>query len=233
MNEPLVLLPPMMCDFRAFQPQLMGLSRECALHFPPLKNVDSIEAMAQSALEAAPEKFALAGFGLGGTVALEIARRAPGRLTRLALIDAHYMYETATIAAERDVQMARVRAGRLRDVMREDILAHFPQDQQPSNEYLEFVLAMATDLGPDYYQNQARALQRRPDQQGTLRRMRGFKTMIMCSQLNQQTQIKRHKFAANLIEDASIEIIPNSAYIASAEQPRAVNAALMTWMQQA
>jgi len=233
MNDPLVLLPPMMCDFRALQPQLSGLGRDFALHLPALKNADSIEDFARSALDTAPEKFALAGFGIGGIIALEMARRAPNRITRLAMIDTQYMSEPAGLAAEGDVKMARVRAGRLRDVIREEVLAHFPENQQPSQEYLEFVLAMAADLGPEFYQNQARAMQRRPDQQGTLRRMRGFRTLILCSEMNQKTLVKRHEFAANLIEDAELRVIPGSAYIASVEQPRAVNAALKTWMQQA
>ena len=43
--------------------------------------------MARALLDRLPERFALAGFSLGGIVALEIVRLSPERVTRLALID--------------------------------------------------------------------------------------------------------------------------------------------------
>ena len=42
---------------------------------------DSIEAMASLTLEAAPERFALVGFSMGGYVARDMVRRAPERVT--------------------------------------------------------------------------------------------------------------------------------------------------------
>ena len=38
-------------------------------------------------LDVAPERFALAGMSLGGYVVWEVLRRAPQRVTRLALLD--------------------------------------------------------------------------------------------------------------------------------------------------
>ena len=46
-------------------------------------------------LAAAPERFALAGLSMGGYVAHAIMRRAPGRVTRLALIDTSARADTA------------------------------------------------------------------------------------------------------------------------------------------
>src|SRR5690348_17941151 len=43
--------------------------------------------MARIALAGAPPSFALAGFSMGGYVALEMLRQAPERITRLALLD--------------------------------------------------------------------------------------------------------------------------------------------------
>ena len=47
----------------------------------------SLGAMAERVLAAAPATFALAGHSMGGRVALEIVRRAPERVERLALLD--------------------------------------------------------------------------------------------------------------------------------------------------
>src|SRR3546814_5862102 len=47
---------------------------------------DTIEGFAQRLLDNAPPKFALVGHAMGGFVAFEVTRRAPGRVAKLALI---------------------------------------------------------------------------------------------------------------------------------------------------
>src|SRR3546814_7861398 len=47
---------------------------------------DTIEGFAQRLLDNAPPKFALVGHAMGGFVAFEVMRRAPGRVAKLALI---------------------------------------------------------------------------------------------------------------------------------------------------
>ena len=49
-------------------------------------NHNSIAAMAGAILEDAPDSFCLAGYSMGGYVALEVMRQAPERVERLALI---------------------------------------------------------------------------------------------------------------------------------------------------
>jgi pimeloyl-ACP methyl ester carboxylesterase len=41
--------------------------------------------LAEQVLDAAPDRFALAGLSMGGIVAMEVIRQAPHRVTRLAL----------------------------------------------------------------------------------------------------------------------------------------------------
>ena len=88
MREPLVLLPGFMCDARVFGPQVAALSRDTPVMVAPVTEGDRIEEIASSILTAAPAKFGVAGMGFGGAVAMELVRRAPERVTRIALIDA-------------------------------------------------------------------------------------------------------------------------------------------------
>ena len=48
---------------------------------------ETVADAAESVLAAAPDRFALAGHSLGGIVALEVLRRAPHRVARLALLN--------------------------------------------------------------------------------------------------------------------------------------------------
>src|SRR5262245_21292884 len=83
----LVLLPGLLNNRRLFEHQIAALSDIVACVVPELWHHDSLDAMAEAALAVAPERFALAGFSMGGYVSFEIMRRASDRVERLALID--------------------------------------------------------------------------------------------------------------------------------------------------
>jgi len=88
--EHLVLLPGMMCDGRLWAEQIDGLKDICAsVTVADITSADSIETIAQSVLEKAPDQFALAGLSMGGIVAFEIWRQASERVSRLALLDSN------------------------------------------------------------------------------------------------------------------------------------------------
>ncbi len=66
MIEPLVMIPPMLCDARVYYAQLAALSGELPITFVPITRGERIEEMASAILSWLPNKFALAGMGMGG-----------------------------------------------------------------------------------------------------------------------------------------------------------------------
>ncbi|MFT7135876.1 MAG: pimeloyl-ACP methyl ester carboxylesterase, partial [Akkermansiaceae bacterium] len=172
MAEPLVFLPGLMCDARVFWPQIAELSATTAVTVAPITQGERIDEIASGLLDILPMKFALAGLGLGGMVALEIVRRAPNRVTRLALMDTSPMAGTPQASAMRELLIVKAKSGRLDDVMRSEIpLAALAQG--PSRgAVMEILLDMADTLGVEVYLKQARALQRARDQQAVLRKLR-------------------------------------------------------------
>ena len=101
MSEPLVLVPGMMCDARVFGPQIDAFSTDTAVMVAPITKGERVEEIASDLLEILPPKFALAGLSMGAIVAMELLRRAPGRVTRIALISSSPLPETPAIAARR------------------------------------------------------------------------------------------------------------------------------------
>ena len=75
MIEPLVLIPSMMCDARVFYAQLASLSADILITFAPITGGERMEELASQILTWLPAKFALAGMGMGGMVAMEILHR--------------------------------------------------------------------------------------------------------------------------------------------------------------
>src|SRR5512139_2440767 len=108
MTEPLVLVPGLMCDEAVWTHQIavLGAGRSVQVAEHALSN--TLGAMADRILASAAPRFALAGHSMGGRVALEVMARAPGRVTRLALLDTGFEPLAAGEAGERE------RAGRLR-----------------------------------------------------------------------------------------------------------------------
>ena len=231
MQDPLVLLPGMMCDARLFGPQIAELSSEFAVTIAPITQGERVEEIASGLLSVLPDKFALAGLSMGGIVAMELLRRAPDRITRIALMDTSPLAETPQSSAAYEPMIVGARAGRLDEVlagfMQPDFLAPGPQ----RTEILALVKAMGLYLGPDVFIRQARALQRRRDQQSTLRKCK-VPALVLCGEHDGLTPVKRHTFMAELIPYAKLCVIEGAGHLPTLEQPEQTTAALRDWMNQ-
>ncbi|MEX0306691.1 MAG: alpha/beta fold hydrolase [Ruegeria sp.] len=230
MIEPLVFLPGLMCDARLFQAQLTALSHERAVMVAPIVGGERLEEIASGLLDQLPHRFALGGFGLGGSVALEIVRRAADRVTRLCLLATDAQADTPHIAASREDLIVGAQAGRLDEVMRKvigsDMLAPGPQRIPILND----VLQMADALGSDVFVNQMRTLQRRPDQQGTLRRIR-MPTLVICGAHDAENLVRKHAFMADLIPEAELRLVDEAGHFPTLETPDIVNEMLRDWLR--
>lgn len=229
MAEPLVLIPGLMCDARLFAYQAAAASRQRTVIHAPVRSDDRIESMADRVLLDAPERFALAGFSLGGIVALDIVDREPGRVSRLALIDTDPHAETPQGAAAREPQIASARAGRLSDVVDTMIAAATVGAGPHRGDALGTIRAMAADLGPEVFVAQARALQRRPDRQDVLRDLR-LPVTVICGRQDTLCPLRRHEVMASLIPGATLDVIEDAGHYTPLEQPQAVWAALNRWL---
>ncbi len=230
MIEPLVLLPGFMCDARLFRPQIDVLSRERAVTVAPISLGERVEEIASSLLDQLPHRFALAGLALGGVVALEIMRRAPDRVLRLCLISTDAQADTPQIAAAREDLIIGAQAGRLDEMMRKvvgsDALAPGPQRIPILND----LLSMASDLGPEVFVRQMRALQRRPDQQSTLCRIKA-PSLVLGGKHDTLTPARKLGFMADMIPNADLHLLDNAGHLPTLEVPGVVTNAMQSWLQ--
>lgn len=229
MTEPVLFLPDMMCDARVFGPQIADLSRDYAVMTAPVTHGERVEEIASGLLDVAPMRFALAGLGMGGMVAMELYRRAPERVTRLALMDTSPLAEPPQLAAQRDPLVIRARSGRLRDVVERDLVPQYLVPGPHHDEIAALVVDMALGLGTEVFARQTRALQRRRDQQSTLRRI-NVPTVVLCGAEDVICPIKRHSFMAEMIPKAHLCIIEEAGHLPTLEQPADVIRALRDWL---
>lgn len=229
MKEPILLVPGMMCDARVFGPQIDDLSRDYTLQVANVARAESIREMAAEAIHHAPARFALAGHSMGGIVAMEILRRVPERVTRIALISTTPLAETPAQAAWREPQIIKAQTGRLDEAMREALSLDNLAPGAGRARVLAVLDAMARDIGPQTFIRQSRALQRRPDAQKVLVSTKA-PAMVLCGGHDKLTPVKRHSFMAELIAYAELAVIEEAGHVPMLEAPDKVNMALRAWM---
>ncbi len=230
-SETLVMIPPLLCDARIFEAQIATLSRRQAVMITPATCGERMEEIASQILTWAPARFALMGMGLGGMIAIEILRRAPERVTRVALVSTSAQADTPEAAAARETQIIAARAGRWEDVLRHEINSTWMAPGTDRVALVRDLTQMGQDLGPEAYIRQARALQRRKDQQATLRQITQ-PAAVICGRHDGQYHLKRHEFMAEMIPYAQLDVIEGAGYLPSLEAPDAMTDALERWMNQ-
>ncbi|MEN8891379.1 alpha/beta fold hydrolase [Planktotalea arctica] len=231
MKEPVVFLPGLMCDARLFGPQIAELSSDRAVMCAPISQGERIEEIASELLAVLPGKFALAGLSMGGIVAMEILRRAPERVSRIALMDTNPLPETPQVAASREPQIIGARSGRLIEVMRDEMKPNYLAPGPQRVDVLNLVMDMAGRMGPEVFVRQSRALQRRRDQQSTLRKCK-VPALVLCGEHDLLCPVKRHVFMAELIPYAELKVISNAGHLPTLENPGATTEAIYDWLAQ-
>ncbi len=225
----LLLLPGLLCDARLWQHQAAALAASAHVTVADLGDEDSIAAMASAVLAQAPaEEFALAGFSLGGYVALEILRQAPQRVLALALLDTSARPDTDenTEARLQSIRLATVDFPAVIEGLLPKLL-HPAHLDDPS--LLEVIRAMANSQGAQVCIDQQRAMIGRVDSRPDLYRI-ACPTLVLCGSDDAITPPEVHREMADAIAGAQLAIIENCGHLAPLEQPDAVSNELERWL---
>ena len=230
MAETLVLIPGLACTSRLYEAQIAALSQERTIMVADHTRDDSIQAMAARLLREAPERFSLAGLSMGGYVALEVMRQASGRVARLALLDTSARPDTPEASQDRERLIALAQAGRWKDIASK----LWPRLVHPSRQsdlaLREIVDGMLQDTGSEAYVRQQRAIMGRADSRPLLPGIE-IPTLVLAGEGDAITPPEVAREMAEMIEWASLVIVPDSGHLSSLEQPERVIQALRLWLE--
>ncbi len=231
MSVDVLLLPGLLCDHRLWSGQIEPLADLACVRTPGLSTYESIAQMADGVLRTAPEQFALAGFSMGGCVALEIASRAPLRVQRLALLSTNAAGLLPTVRRHYEESIASIEAGDL-DGYLADAFPRYVAPARVSDRALwEAFSTMATSLGPAVAVRQMRALLDYPGFRGNLRDV-VRPAVLICGDEDQRTPVAIHQEMARQIVGAQLKVIERSGHFTPLERPTAVTTAVRQWLQQ-
>jgi pimeloyl-ACP methyl ester carboxylesterase len=225
---PLIMVPGLLCNQRIFEAQAEVLAEHAEISFAGTTSFDSIEAMAQAALSSAPERFALCGFSMGGYVCLEILRRAPERVDRLALISTNARPDSETSREFRRNLLAVSGAGRFREAV--DMVLHhlLPETRRGETKLTELFHAMAREVGPADFERQQHAIMARPDGRHDLAAI-SCQTLVLCGRDDPLMPLDMHLEMAAAIADATLVVLPGCGHLATIEKSREVAEQLCLW----
>lgn len=231
MNAPaVVFVPGLLCDARLWAPQLEGLKGRAETWVADVTRDDSIAGMAARVLKESPfARFSLAGLSMGGYAAMELMRRAPERVERLALLDTQARADTPEALERRVALIKLAENGRFAEVA-ERLLPLFLHASRLNDARLtELVRDMARQVGKDAFLRQQKAIMGRIDSRESLGRI-ACPTLVLCGDHDLLTPADRHKEMADLIPGSRLVTVPGCGHLATVEKPAQVNRALADWL---
>ncbi|GGE88603.1 hydrolase [Niveispirillum cyanobacteriorum] len=191
---------------------------------------DTIDAMVETVLAQAPPRFALAGYSMGGIVALHLAARAPERLSHLVILNSTARPDPPERRIIRDEQMARAQAGGLEAVVETEFMPLYfaPGPTRPTT--LEgLVRAMARHLGPAIFCRQMRALRDRSDARPLLPGIT-CPTLVLGAAHDALCSVDRHREMADSLPNARLHILEEAGHMAPLEAPTAMAAQISEFL---
>jgi pimeloyl-ACP methyl ester carboxylesterase len=233
-RETLVLLPGLLCDEAVWADQVEALSDVADCIVVDHGDCDSIEAMAEAVLSMAlPATFALAGHSMGGRVALEVVRRAPERVARLALLDTGYQARPDNEVGEREREqrlalLALAQAEGMRR-MGEQWAVGMVHPERVREPLFEAILRMIERNSTARFAAQIEALLHRPDATPVLARI-DCPSLLLCGREDLWSPLARHVDMRDAIRGARLEIVERSGHMTTMEQPESTSRALRAWL---
>jgi pimeloyl-ACP methyl ester carboxylesterase len=225
----LVLVPGLLCTGDLFADQLAALSDVADMQVADHTRHDTMAGIAEALLAVAPSRFAIAGLSMGGYVALEALRRAPDRVTRLALLDTSARPDTPERTAARRQLIALGRAHGLADVQKGLMPNLIHASRQQDQALVDRVVKMAVDTPFDGFVRQQEALIARPDSRPFLKEIR-CPTLVLVGNGDTLTPPDLARELSAGIARSTLVVVSDCGHLSTMERPDAVNAALRAWL---
>jgi pimeloyl-ACP methyl ester carboxylesterase len=234
---PLVLVPGLMCDDAVWSPLYAHLHvPSSAIQVPDHGLANDLVEMARQVLAQAPARFMLAGHSMGARVALEIARLAPERVERIALLDTGFAARESGPKGEEEqakryalLRIAREQGVRAMAAQWSQGMVH--PERLADAPLMESILAMFERKTADVFAAQIKALLTRPDASDVLRQLK-MPTLIACGRQDSWAPPSQHEAMHALTPSAQLRLIENAGHMAPMERPLETAALLNAWIEQ-
>jgi pimeloyl-ACP methyl ester carboxylesterase len=229
MRQSLLLLSGLLCDETIWADIPQRLADLADVRIASFRGFSSIPIMAEHVLETAPARFAVAGHSMGGRVALEILRRAPDRVTGLALLNTgvHAVRDGEPQSRSHLLRVAYERG--MTALAAEWLPPMMAKAPAQAAALMPRLTAMIERSTPDSYAGQIRALLNRPDVLALLPTIR-VPTLLLSGSEDTWSPVSQHETMRRRIPHATLFEIHGAGHLSPIERPDAVAIALREWL---
>jgi pimeloyl-ACP methyl ester carboxylesterase len=228
-RESLVLVPGLLCDALLWTHQSKYLSEIVDISIADVTRCETMGAMAEAVLSAAPDTFALAGLSMGGYVSMEIMRRVPERVKKLALLDTSARSDTEEQTRRRQRFVQLTKEDGLGKVLSELLPLLVHPDRLKDKQLCNSIEQMKRRLGPEVFVRQQSAIMGRSESLNDLSTI-NCPTLVLCGRQDAITPLELHAEMASGIPKARLAIIEDCGHLSTMERPQAVTALLRDWL---
>ncbi len=228
-RQPLVLVPGLLCDAELWAHQIGHIEDIADSVVGDTRHDDTIAGMAERILKAAPKTFALAGLSMGGYICFEIMRRAPERVTKLALLDTAAQPDDDERRQRRMELMKLAEIGEFKGVAPRLLPQFIHPDRLTDGTLTDTIMDMTQRVGRDAFLQQQQAIMGRADSRPTLATI-AVPTLVLCGREDILTPVERHVEIAKGIAGARLCIVEDCGHMSTMERPQAVTAMLRDWL---
>ena len=226
----LVLIPGTLCDCTMFERQMRALRRHAVVFCADYTDLRDVDSWMARLLKRLPPQFSVAGFSLGGLLALELLRRAPGRVDRLSLI-ASNAHAASARGQRRSAWLHKLWLARGAAVVAQHVKPAYFHHEAKRRAFQERVLQMALQTPQRSAFAQFAWAASRPAGFDTLQTFSG-PTLVVSGQQDRlcppawQKAMKNAQPALTQIE------LPRCGHFVPLESPARLNSALIHWLNQ-
>ena len=218
-----IFIPGLLCTEFLFAKQRAALSNAGLIG--DTRQHDSINGMAQLALDQCPGALLPVGLSMGGYVALEMARLAPERIAGMALLSTNAGVDNDERANERRQAIKLATHKGFKGITRSFLFQFISKTAHVDSVLADNILAMASEVGRSGFVRQQTAILGRRDQRDTLKDF-DAPVLVLCGTSDVLTPPKFSIEMADLAPDATLTLLDGIGHLSALEAPGAVTTAL-------
>ena len=221
-----LLIPGLLCDRFCWE----GVLERVPAQVADLSTQDDLTQMARDLLRQYPGALRVAGHSMGARVAMEMARLAPERIEKLALLDTgiHPLRPGETQKRDEIVRFAHDNG---MEALADRWLPPMVwEGNQTDAALMAGLRAMVLRMTPDLHARQIKALVNRPDAAATLGQV-ACPVLLMVGRQDQWSPVSQHEDMLALLPAARLEIIEDAGHFAPVERPEAVADLLVPFLR--
>ena len=222
---PLVLLPGFMLDETLWDEVVPLLGWQAPVHRLPLGPGTTTDEIARSIARAAPERFVLVGFSLGGYIARKVAELFPERVVALVLVASSLESDTPERARAKQDAIRALDPSTFRGLSMGSIAQSLHPDRRSDRELVTRIREMGRRLGYE-----AMVMQSGLRRDGIAAAALRSPTLVIGAEQDALRSEQETTELARAIPGAMLKMIGQSGHMLPFEQPQALASMINTWL---